>query len=144
MATTSTYLNLAGQTEAAFSFYREVFKTEFLAPPLRMRDIPGAGDGPGIGLADPDLIMHIELPIVGGHVLTGSDALPLGGAVVVAGTSVLINLEPDTRAESKRLFSALSAGGSVTTPLHEALWGAYFGSVTDKFGVHWRVSFARG
>jgi PhnB protein len=144
MATTSTYLFFVGQTEAAFSFYREVFKTELVAPPLRMRDLPADADGPAIGAADPELIVHIELPIVGGHVLMGSDALPHAGGAVVAGTSVLINLEPDTRAESKRLFSALSVGGTVTTPLHEALWGAYFGRVTDKFGVHWRVTFARG
>ena len=30
MASTSTYLNFAGDTEAAFNFYKSVFGTEFV------------------------------------------------------------------------------------------------------------------
>ncbi|MEY2683267.1 MAG: hypothetical protein RJA09_411, partial [Pseudomonadota bacterium] len=38
MARVSTYLNFAGQTEAAFVFYRSVFGGEFLGPIHRMGD----------------------------------------------------------------------------------------------------------
>ena len=53
------------------------------------------------------------------------------------GNNVHINLEPDTRAMTKRLFEALSSEGKVDSPLQEMFWGGTYGSVTDRFGVHW-------
>ena len=46
-------------------------------------------------------------------------------------------LEPDTRSETKRLFDALSAGGTVTMDLAVMFWGDYYGTCTDKFGIQW-------
>ena len=43
----------------------------------------------------------------------------------------------DTRAETKRLFDALSKGGEITSELQDMFWGAYDGSSTDKYGVQW-------
>ena len=51
--------------------------------------------------------------------------------------NIHINLEPDTKEETKRLFDALSAGGKVEMELQDMFWGAYFGNCTDKYGVHW-------
>ena len=84
--------------------------------------------------------MHIELPITGGHVLMGTDAPESMGFNVNFGNNVHISLEPDTRAETKKLFDALSAGGKVTMELQVMFWGAYYGSCTDKFGVNWMVN----
>ena len=39
------------------------------------------------------------------------------------------------------LFAKLSAGGSVTMPLQEMFWGAYYGTWTDRFGVNWMVNY---
>jgi PhnB protein len=50
---------------------------------------------------------------------------------------VYINLEPDTRAETGRLFKALGEGGTVEMALAEQFWGDYFGSLTDRFGTRW-------
>jgi PhnB protein len=86
---------------------------------------------------DKNLIMHIELPIIGGHVLMGTDAPESMGFKITFGNNIHINLEPDTRAETKRLFDALSAGGKITMELQEMFWGAYYGSYTDKYGVQW-------
>jgi PhnB protein len=52
-------------------------------------------------------------------------------------TNMYINLQPDTRVETKRLYDALSAGGKVEMELMEMFWGDYFGSCTDKYGVQW-------
>lgn len=38
---------------------------------------------------------------------------------------------------TKRLFEALSSEGKVDSPLQEMFWGGTYGSVTDRFGVHW-------
>jgi PhnB protein len=87
--------------------------------------------------ADKDLVMHVELPILGGHVLMGTDAPESMGFSVISGSNMYINLEPDTRAETGQLFAALSDGGKVEMPLQEMFWGDYFGSLIDKFGVRW-------
>jgi len=90
-------------------------------------------------LADEDknLVMNVQLPILGGHVLMGTDAPTSMGFQLVKGNNVYINLEPDTRAETDKLFNALSEGGNIEVELQEMFWGDYFGSLTDKFGVKW-------
>jgi PhnB protein len=137
MARTSTYLNFPGNTEQAFQFYREAFKTEFQGPIARIGDAPMPEGAPQLSAADKNLVMHIELPIVGGHVLMGTDAVESMGHQLTFGNNVSINLEPDTRAETERLYGELSAGGSVLMPLTDMFWGAYFGHIKDKFGVFW-------
>lgn len=142
MARVSTYLNFSNQTEQAFLFYRSVFGGDFNGPIHRFRDVPSAPDQPELSAADQNLVMHVELTILGGHVLMGTDAPESMGFSVVQGNNVHINLEPDTRAEADRLFNALAVGGKIDMPIQDMFWGAYFGSVTDRFGVHWMVNCA--
>jgi PhnB protein len=137
MARVSTYLNFPRATEAAFLFYKSVFRSEFTGPIARFRDIPPDPSQPPLADADKDLVMHVELPILGGHVLMGTDAPESMGFSVATGNNMYINLEPDTRAETDRLFKALSDGGKVEMPLQEMFWGGYFGSLLDKFGIRW-------
>lgn len=142
MARVSTYLNFNGLTEQAFGFYRSVFGGEFISPIQRFKDIPAAPDQPPMPEAAMDLVVHVELGILGGHVLMGTDAPESMGFSITQGNNVHINLEPDTRAEADQLFLALSAGGNIDMPLQDMFWGAYFGSFTDKFGIHWMVNCA--
>lgn len=137
MAQTSTYLNFMGNTEQAFSFYRSVFKTEFSAPIARMGSVPAAPGMPALSDVEKNMVMHVALPILGGHLLMGTDALESMGHKLTFGNNVSINLSPDSRAETHRLFKALSEGGQVTTELQEMFWGDYFGTLIDKFGVQW-------
>ena len=140
MASTSTYLNFVRSTEEAFNFYRSVFGTEFNGHIARFKDIPPQEGMPPLADADKDLVMHIELPITGGHKLMGTDAPESMGFKVNFGNNVHINLQPDTREETKRLFEKLSAGGNVTMELQDMFWGDYFGSCADKYGVQWMVN----
>jgi PhnB protein len=142
MARTSTYLNFQRNTEEAFKFYQTIFGGEFTGGINRFSDIPPMEGAPPLADGDKDLVMHIELPVTGGHVLMGTDAPESMGFTVNFGNNVNINLEPDTREETKRLFTALSKGGKVTMELQDMFWGAYFGSCTDKFGVQWMVNCA--
>ena len=63
------------------------------------------------------------------------------GAPATPGTniSLSLNLYGDT-GEADRRFAALSVGGTVTTPMQKQFWGAYFGMLTDKFGIAWMVN----
>lgn len=142
MARVSTYLNFPRTTEEAFLFYKSVFGTEFSAPIARFQDIPASPDQPPLAEADRNLVMHVELPILAGHVLMGTDAPESMGFTLTPGNNLYINLEPDTRAETDRLFAALSRGGNVEMPLQEMFWGGYFGSLGDRFGVRWMFNCA--
>jgi PhnB protein len=137
MARVSTYLNFARSTEEAFTFYKSVFGTEFMGPISRFGEIPPQPGAPPLADADRNLVMHVALPILGGHVLMGTDAPESMGFTVKLGNNVYINLEPDTRSETDRLFKALAEGGKVEMPLQEMFWGAYFGSLADRYGVNW-------
>lgn len=142
MARVSTYLNFPRSTEAAFLFYRSVFQTEFSVPIASYQDIPADPNQPPLPDDDKNLVMHVELPILAGHVLMGTDASESMGFSVTPGNNVYINLEPDTRSETDRLFNALSAGGKVEMPLQEMFWGGYYGSLVDQFGIHWMFNCA--
>ena len=142
MARTSTYLNFNRTTEAAFTFYKSVFGTEFVNGISRHRDVPVPEGQPGPSDEDKDLVINVQLPILGGHILMGTDAPESMGFQLTQGNNVYICLEPDTRAEADALFAALSAGGNAQMPLQEMFWGDYFGSLVDKFGVQWMINCA--
>ncbi len=136
MSRVSTYLNFMGTTEEAFEFYRSIFGTEFVE---RSRADGRHTERPkrsAAHRAEKGLIAHIELPILAGHVLMGTDMLESLGHELRIGNNVTINLEPDTRAETDRLYAALSEGGSESTGLQQMPW-AYWGCTLDKFGIRW-------
>lgn len=137
MARVSTYLNFNGTTEQAFELYRSVFGGEFDGGIHRMGEAPAMPGQPPLSDTDRNLVMHVALPILGGHVIMGTDATDAMGFKLVQGNNAYINLEPDTRADTDRLFAALSAGGKVEMPLQEMFWGDYFGSLVDRFGTCW-------
>jgi PhnB protein len=140
MAQTSTYLNFARGTEEAFTFYKSVFGTEFLGDIMRHGDVPLPEGAPELSDEDKQLVMNVALPILGGHLLMGTDIPESMGVTVNQGNNVYICLLPDTRSESDTLFAALSAGGKVEQPMQEMFWGDYYGSLVDKFGVQWMIN----
>lgn len=143
MASVSTYLNFKDNTEEAFNYYKSVFGTEFMGEGfMRFKDIPPTEGMPPMPESMLNLVMHVTLPILGGHLLMGTDAPEAMGFKLNAGNNVYINLEPDTREETRRLFNALSDGGVVEQELQDMFWGDYYGSCCDKFGIHWMFNCA--
>jgi uncharacterized glyoxalase superfamily protein PhnB/uncharacterized protein YndB with AHSA1/START domain len=135
-----TYLNFPGTTEQAFMFYKKVFGTEFIGKGLqRFGEIPADGNNPPVPDNVKQMILHVELPILAGHILMGTDAPKEMGFELVQGGNMHICLEPTTRAETERIFKDLSEGGTVTMPLADMFFGAYFGEFKDKFGINWML-----
>lgn len=142
MARVSTYLNFKGKTEEAFRFYKSVFGGEFIGTINRFGDIPPCEGMPVFSDEDKKLVMHMELEILAGHILMGTDAPESMGFKLVMGNNVHINLEPDTKEEADRLFNLLSDGGKIEMPLQDTFWGAYYGSFRDKYEIQWMVNYA--
>ncbi len=147
MAKVSTYLNFNGNSEEAFLFYQEVFGTEFDTefgnPIVRMKDMADPSQPP-MSEEDQNKVMHVSLPILGGHRIMATDVLESMGHELRLGNNVSINLEPDTRAETDELFAALSAGcdGTDCMAPQDMGWG-YFGTCVDRFGTRWMFNCAQ-
>ncbi len=140
MAKVSTYLNFERETEQAFTFYQSVFGTQFEGEIVRMGSVPPQEGMPALSEADKQLVMHVSLPIWGGHVLHGTDAPKSMGFAMNFGNNMYIMLETDTKEEADTLFAALSEDGEVEMQLQDMFWGDYFGSFTDKFGTQWMIN----
>ena len=79
-------------------------------------------------------IMHakFEGPGVLFYASDNDDAEPMRGSAHI--------LMMRDRDRTSRLFERLGEGGNVTTPLGMQPWGAYYGKLTDKFGVQWMLN----
>jgi PhnB protein len=137
MARVSTYLNFMGNAEEAMEFYKEVFGTEYSVPLMRLGDVPADPEMPAITEAEKKLVMHVELPILDGHVLMATDMVESMGHKLAIGNNVTINLEPDTLEETRRLFDALAEGATDIAPLSEQFWGSTWGCLLDRYGIRW-------
>lgn len=131
------YLNFAGNAEEAFTFYRSVFGGQF-SRLVRFKDLPM--EGVSIPPEDEDKIMHIALPVGQDDLLMASDTLKSLGQELVQGNNAYISVFPPTRHEADRIFQALADGGRIEMPIADQVWGDYFGSLQDKFGVLWMVN----
>jgi uncharacterized glyoxalase superfamily protein PhnB/uncharacterized protein YndB with AHSA1/START domain len=141
-ARVTTYLNFPGNTEEAFLFYKSVFKTEFAGKGIqRFDDIPAEAGLPPIADEVKKMVLHVELPITGNHILMATDAPKEMGFTLTQGNNMHICIEPETREEAKRIFDELSNGGNITMPLKDMFFGSYFGEFSDKFGINWMVNF---
>ncbi len=142
MARVTTYLNFAGNTEEAFNFYKSVFKTEFVGKGIeRFSDLPSNAENPPVADGVKKMVLHVELPTIGGHILMGTDASKEMGFNLTQGNNMHICLEPETREEADRLFNELSVDGNIIMPIQDMFWGSYYGSFTDQFGINWMVNY---
>jgi PhnB protein len=138
----SSYLNFPGTAEEAFTFYKSVFKTEFTGQGIkRFGEIPAETGHPPVADNVKKMVLHVELPITGGHLLMATDSPKEMGFELTQGTNMHICVEPDSREETKRIFEGLSQGGNITMPLQDMFFGAYFGTLTDRFGINWMCNF---
>jgi len=133
MAAVNAYLNFQGNTEEAFNFYKSVFGGEFVTL-QRFKDTP---HGDQMSAEDREKVMHVALPIGQNTMLMGTDTLESMGQSVTFGNNIQLAVSPDSEADATRIFNGLSTGGKVTMPMEKAFWGAYFGMLTDKFGINW-------
>ena len=137
MARVSTYVNFLGKTEEAFNFYKEAFGTEIHGPVMRFGDMPPEAQAPNLTDAEKNMIMHIELPILGGHMLMATDMVESMGHELKVGNNTTINLEPDTKEDADRLYAHLSQGSVECVAPMQMPWGAYWGVCLDRYGIRW-------
>lgn len=126
------YLFFEGRCQEAIDFYKQALGAEVLMQ-MRFQDCPEPQAAPRV---PGDKVMHASLRIQD-SVMMLSDGR-CGGTPSFQGFT--LSLSPANDAEAKRLFDALSEGGTVTMPLQKTFWASSFGMVTDRFGVGWMVN----
>jgi len=129
---TDLHLVFSGSCREAFAFYEKTFNSK-IQMSMTFGDAPAGSPVPP---DSKDLVMHTSMPL-GSMLLMGCDAPP-GRAQALGGFQISVSM-PD-EAEVKRIYAALSEGGSVQMPLAPTFWSPLFGMCTDKFGVGWMVS----
>lgn len=134
MAHIGVYLNLDGKCREAMTFYQAVLGGELFLQTVA--ESPLAEHMPAeMGNA----ILHSKLT-KGDLVLMASD-MTRGPAIF--GNTVQLNLNCTSEDEIKACFENLAIGGQVTDPLGEMFWGDLFGTLTDQFGIHWMLNYAK-
>lgn len=130
MASLTPYLFFNGNCREALKFYERCFggKLELMTY--------GDAQGSGCPLGLKDNIMH--------GALTSKQLLLMASdradATPTPGDNVSLSLNCDSLSEIEELFKALSDGGKVGMPLHDAFWGDRFGTLTDRFGINWMLN----
>lgn len=137
MPSLNPYINFNGNAEEAFTFYQSVFGGEF-GPIIRFKDLASA-EFP-VPEAEANKIMRITLPI-GDSVLIANDVPSFLGPVNENENRSKIAVTADTKEEADKLFTGLSAGGTVEMPMGQSPWGTYFAMFRDKYGIEWTVEF---
>jgi PhnB protein len=136
MAKVNVYLAFNGTCETAFDFYKSVFGGSFNYIG-RYKDMPPS-DQPLLD-SEKEKIMHVSLPISSQTMLMGCDVSDNMGQSFVQGNNFSICINTQSEEESRRIFDALSEGGTVVMPLEKSFWSPLFGMLTDKFGIAWLV-----
>ncbi len=131
MKTLVPYLTFAGRTREAFNFYKDVLKGEIVSIQTFAEAKMETAE------AHKNNIIHAEFKADGVH-LMASDGMP--GFVEQPGNNVSLSIELSDADEQARIFEAFSKGGKVDMPLQDTFWGARYGMVTDRYGIHWMLN----
>lgn len=125
------YLNFNGNCREAMNFYKDCLGGHL--------EIMGFDNGPmEVPEGAKDGVMHAILQNEG-IMIMASDTMP--GNPITFGTSVSLSVNCASREQVEKFFNGLSAGGKVVMPLEDTFWGAYFGMITDKFGINWMFNY---
>jgi PhnB protein len=93
----------------AFACYAKTFGTR-VSGLTRFAEVPGAAPA-GIPVSERNLVLHAELPILGGHMLTATDMLRSMGQETRIGNNTTLCLDAGSKDGAGRLYGALSGGG---------------------------------
>ncbi len=127
-----TYLTFDGNCGEAMKFYQKCLKADLQLMPFS--EIPGGQMPKG----SQNRIVHARLSSKHAT-LMASDTMP--GQPLTVGNNFSVSINCESIEEVDDFAKALKEGGTVTMPNQDVFWGAYFGMVTDKFGINWMFNF---
>ncbi len=125
------YLFFPGKTEEAMNFYQGIFGGDLAI--TRRGDVdPTATEG------EKGLVINAALDS-GTFTLRASDR---ADATSDAQTRIELTVNGSEEDDLRRIFDALSDGGTVKAHLEKMFWGDIFGALIDRFGIGWQVNIS--
>ncbi|MEF3303285.1 VOC family protein [Paenibacillus sp. GYB003] len=94
------------------------------------------GQLPDASEALKDKVLHLSMVAAG----VSFYMCDIMGGSYAQGNAMNLSLEFASEDDARKAFANLAEGGNVTHPLQPEFWGALFGQVEDKFGVHWMIT----
>ena len=133
------YILFNGNCREAVAFYAEVFgspKKEIMS----YKKMDTKYYESGIKEDDKQLVMHSKLIINEANVMF-SDLVP--GMAFIEGNNVTLIIISDEMEEIKDVYFNLKEGGAVDRELQETFWSKAYGSMKDRFGIGWQMSYEK-
>jgi PhnB protein len=139
MISINPYIVYKGNCEEAFNFYKTVFGSESLyighyrdAPGEEKKFFPNARD---------EHVMHATLQIDETTGIMGNDSADISEQAPISfSRDFYLYLKVDSPKEAIRIFNELSVGGKTILPIVQTFWSPCYGILTDKFGIHWKIT----
>lgn len=128
-------IHFQGNCDEALNFYCEAIGAELLFRFKVSEVVDPQAIKPGTG----DRILRAGLR-VGDSVIQCADG---HGAGSPAFQGFSLTLSAASQDEAGRMIEALAAGGQVQMPLRATAWAETFGTVVDRFGLHWTIEAGR-
>lgn len=123
------YLFFNGDASEAIKLYERVLGAK-VQNIQRYGDIPGNTPKP----ENKDRVIHAMLAIGPAIVMISDET---ADSTVSKTTNVHVCMDFDDAADQTAKFEGLAQGGTVTMALHDTFWGARFGTLVDRYGIHW-------
>lgn len=130
------YVNFNGNCREAVEFYAQAFQTE-TPQIMTFGESPQKGGYP-LPEEAKDLVMHTRLTIFDSTIMF-SDTFP--GSPFAVGNNMSLTIVTGDEEALRSAFTALKEGGTVSMDLQETFWSKCYGSLVDKFGIHWQFSY---
>lgn len=128
------YLNFDGNTADAMKFYQSV-----LGGKLTMQTFGEAFPETPAGLKERIMHAHLENDTLS---FMASDTHPEHSPKHVPGNNINMSIVGNDKDRLTGYFNRLAEGGSIQMPLAKQFWGDVFGSLTDRFGIHWMINIS--
>jgi PhnB protein len=128
----NTYVNFRGNCAAAFRYYEEHLDAR-VDMMMTHSQLPESQVGPDWK----DAVLHARISI--GDVELWAADIPKAEPM----RSAYLSLRLDSDPEAERVFSVLSEGGRVLTPIEPTFFASRFGQVQDQFGINWMILHER-
>ena len=121
------YLIFSGNAEEVMNFYVDTLDA-------KIELINRFGDSPMPSTEEQkNQILHARFTI-GDSLIMTSDGR---AGESYTGDNISLSVDFSDVNEMKEKFDKLGAGGEITMPVQDTFWGATFGMLTDKYGIHW-------
>jgi PhnB protein len=132
----NVYLVFNGNCREAVEYYADVFGT--VKPQIMtMGDVPEDPEYP-LSEEDKKLVLYARINISGSDIMFSDNC---NGSPFAQGNNISIAVVSKNVDDVKQWFGKLKEGGKVDMELQETFWSKCYGSLTDKFGILWQLSY---